>query len=178
MSEKLNNAQSLIETIVAIGIMVTAIVAILSIGLTHLVTGGQSRERVVAINLAREGIEIVYAIRNSNWLDPGQSWPYDLTNDDWIINYNSDQLVEAVFSGGTDIEHCTNCSLCQGVNDLTTHCVDNEALFKRMITISAGDDIGALCNNDCEKKIVSTVFWRERENTHTINIETRLTSWR
>ncbi|MCH7759773.1 hypothetical protein IID20_05470, partial [Patescibacteria group bacterium] len=92
MLEKSNSGQSLIETIVAVGIIVTAIVAILSVGLTDVVLGGQSGERVIAINLAREGIEVIYTIRNSNRLDPDQSWPYGLTNDDWRINYSTTDL--------------------------------------------------------------------------------------
>lgn len=181
MCARLNSAQSLIETIVAIGIVVTAIVAILSLGLTHLTLGGASSERVIAINLSREGIEVIHAIRDSNWLDPDQSWPYGLTpNDDYILNYNATSLTAATFDGAETIENCTNCYLCQDLTyDYYTHtdCVVEE-VFRRMITISAGDDLGGNCSADCEKKIVSTVYWTEHENEHSVSIETRFTDWR
>jgi len=64
MLEKPNKAQSLIETIVALGVIVTAVVAILSVGLAHTILGGESAERVMATNLAREGLEIIVAIDN------------------------------------------------------------------------------------------------------------------
>ncbi len=182
------SGQSLIETIVAIGIIVTAIVAILSVGMANLVIGGQSAERVMAVNLAREGMEIVFAIRNSNWLDPSQDWPYGLTNDIYIVNYDDDSLINdgnpltedsspAVFSGDELIQNCTNCYLCQQADDTYIHCAD-EGIFRRMVTVSDGDSLGDNCAANCEKKIVSTVYWKERGYPRTISLEARLTDWR
>ncbi len=177
--------QSLIETIVAIGMITVAIVAILSVGLSNLMLSGQSSERVMATNLAREGIEIVNAIRSSQRLDPDQTWPYGMADGNWILAYNTENLSTntAVFSGGSDINHCTNCYLCQDItNDYynsyysSTSCV-SEQVFRRLVTISVGDDLGGNCSN-CEKKIISTVYWQERGRPHSIQLETRLTDWR
>lgn len=176
-------SQSLIETVVAIGIIVVAIVAILSIGLTDLALGQQSGERVLAINLAREGLEIIYAVRNSNELDPSKTWPYGLTNDDWWVNFDDTELTgqEAAFSSGSIIEYCANCYLCRDETyDYYVQCVPTRAedIFRRMISISDGDDLAGNCGAACEKKIVSTVYWTERGRAHTISLETRLTDWR
>ncbi len=172
-------SQSLIETIVAIGIIVTAIVAILTVGLTQVVLGGQSAERVMATDLAREGIEIVYTIVNSNRLDPDQSWPYGLTaNDDYILDYDATALDRpATFSGEETIANCLNCHLCRQANDLHTHCA-SVGVFRRMVTVADGDDLGGSCAANCEKKITSTVYWLERERVHTVTLESRLTDWR
>lgn len=179
MLEKRPRAQSLIETVVAIGIIVTAIVAILSVGLADLVLGQQSGERVIAINLAREGLEVVYAIRSSNELDPSQSWPYGLANSVYgdRVNFSSTSLMSGSFSGGTTIEYCTNCYLCLQANDTYLHCAQNE-IFRRMVTVSDGDDLGGNCGANCEKKIVSVVHWEERGRPHTISLEARFTDWR
>ena len=174
-------SQSLIETIVAIGIIVTAVVAILSIGLTSTILSGQTAERVVATNLAREGIEVIYAIVNSNRLDPSQSWPYGLTtNDKYVVDYDGTALgTPATFSGSEIIDNCTNCYLCRQATDLYTHanCAVEE-VFRRMVTISDGDDLGGNCGDACEKKIVSTVYWRERGAGHSLSFEVHLTDWR
>lgn len=176
-------SQSLIETIVAIGIIVTAIVAILTVGLTQVVLGGQSAERVTAVNFAREGIEIIHTIVDSNRLDPDQSWPYGLdTNDDYILNYDATALnVPATFDGEETIANCLNCHLCRQENDLYEHCASQE-VFRRIVTIAAGDDLDdegvGNCDNNCEKKIISTVYWLERERAHTVTLENRLTNWR
>jgi len=180
MCEKQNKAQSLIETIVAIGIIVVAIVAILSVGLTSMILGGQSTERVQATNLAREGIEVVNAIVSSNRLDPDQSWPYGMTpNDIYIIDYNDTALdTPASFGGGETIDNCTNCYLCKQASDLYTHtdCLSHQ-VFRRMVTVSAGDNLGGNCSG-CEKKLVATIYWIERGREHSLNLEFHLTDWR
>jgi len=185
MCEKQNKAQSLIETIVAIGIIVVAIVAILSVGLTSMILGGQSSERVLATNLAREGIEVVYAIVSSNRLDPNQSWPYGMTVDDiYVIDYNDTALdTAATFDNGGTIDNCTNCYLCRQASDLYTHtdCLSHQ-VFRRIVTVSPGDDLDdegvGNCDDNCEKKLVATIYWIERGREHTLSLEAHLTDWR
>ena len=183
MCVKQNKAQSLIETVVAIGIIVVAIVAILSVGLTSLVLGGQSSERVQATNLAREGIEVINAIVSSNRLDPAESWPYGVTNGDWIVNYNTTELSDN--ADNSSIVDCTNCYLCQQSSDLYTHvsCPFHQ-VFRRMVSISDGNDLGDNCvvvddpAYHCERKIISTVYWIERGREHSLILESHLTDWR
>lgn len=164
---RLRTGQTLIEVLVAVVIVVVALTAILATATSSISFGGQSGQRLSAINLTREGIEIVEAIRNSNWLSTGQSWPYGLTNGNWLVNYNSLSLS---VPDNADLRNCTNCWLCQQANDQYLHC-STAKTYKRMITISDGD-------LSQEKKIVSTVLWQERNRSHTINLEVRLTNWR
>jgi len=182
--------QSLIEAVVAISIVVIAVVGIMSVGLTTVSLGGQSKERVMAITLAREGIEIVSATRNSNLLDPSQIWPYGLTNNSYRVGFDPAGLVappslgSVAAPGGVSIpENCTNCQLCQHPdNEYYYHnddCV-TWSPFHRLVVISAGDDLGGNCGSpaDCEKKVISSVYWEERGKVHTISIEARFTDWR
>lgn len=177
-------SQSLIESVVAISIVVIAVVGIMSVGLSHVSLGGQSAERVVAINLAREGLEIVSAIRNGNLLDPEQSWPYELANNSYRVGFNPAGLVMSIASPGgvSSPEDCTNCSLCQHTDQYYYHndsCVaSGETPFYRLITIANGDDLGGNCANDCEKKIISSVYWAERGRPHSLSLEVRFTDWR
>ena len=180
---KQNKSQSLIESVVAISIVVIAVVGIMSVGLTSVSLGGQSEERVVAINLAREGIEIVSATRNSNLLDPEQSWPYGLTDGSYRVGFDPAGLVmnaDAVLDGGTTVEYCTNCRICHDASAEYFYHNDSCSTwspFYRLVTISAGDDLGGNCDN-CEKKIISSVYWEERGKSHTISLEARFTDWR
>jgi len=175
-----NKSQSLIESVVAISIVVIAVIGIMSVGLTSVSLGGQSEERVVAVNLAREGIEIVSATRNSNLLDPAQSWPYGLTIGSYRVGFNSAGLKDAEFDGGATVECCTNCRICQHPDNEYYYHNDSCATwspFHRLVVISAGDDLGGNCS-DCEKKIISSVYWEERGKSHTLSVEARLTDWR
>lgn len=164
-----NKGQSLIETVVAIGIIVTAIVAILAMGLSHTILGGESSNRVVATNLAREGIGIVMAVKSSNQLDPTQDWPYGIDNGIYVLNYNDTTLADKI-ANDPDIASCSNCWLClSGDSFLRTHCSDEE-VFKRLVTVSE--------INSHEKKILSEVYWREKSRDYTVSLELHLTDWR
>ena len=174
---KHHSAQSLIETIIAIYILVLVIVAILSVGSNYLVLGGQTSERIIALNLAREGLGVVQAIRNSNWLDPNQSWPYGITEGDHLVDFYSDRFdAEMGTPNDSDIAKCDNCALCQQADGYYIHCAEGN--YKRLITVSNGDNLGVNCNNDCEKKVVSKVYWVDQTGSHTVETEMRLTDWR
>jgi type II secretory pathway pseudopilin PulG len=188
-----NKGQSLIEAIVAIGIIVTAIVAILALGTAQIILGGESTKRTVATNLAREGIEVMIALKDSNRLDPTSTWPHGLEDGDWVINYNDTSLYTDVNPGGapsvnptreegTSIldyltDNCLNCYLCLGSNDIRTRCASQE-VFKRLVSISVGDDLGGNCEGICEKKIISTVSWEEKNRVHSVSLEVHLSDWR
>lgn len=65
---KSQSGQSLIETIVAIFILVTALVAGLGLALYAVANSSNAKNQVVASNFAREGIEAIRMMRDSNWL--------------------------------------------------------------------------------------------------------------
>jgi hypothetical protein len=182
-----NNAQSLIEVMIAIGITVMALVAILSMVLSTLVTSGQVAERTVAVFLAREGIEMTKNIRDSKWLDPAQIWPYELINDNYIVAYDirtEPSNNRLIFADSSEISSCGNCQLYLTDSDRYVHQDTGypgtltPTNFRRMIKILPGDNLGAVCNNNCEKKIEATVYWTERGRSHQVKIEERLTDWR
>ncbi len=58
----------LVEGIVAIAILVTGIVAIVSLAQSNLINSNGMETRIVAVNLAREGLEVVRSLRDDNWL--------------------------------------------------------------------------------------------------------------
>jgi len=165
-----SKSQTLIETIAAVGIVIIAVIAILSLSFSNLMIGERGGERITATGLAREGIEVVRNIRDSNWLDPNKYWPYGLNNGFYIVNYNSTSLTNA---DSSTISSCDNCRLYLTTNGLYTHNPLGNTLtpFRRLITISDGD-------NSFEKKITVEVFWSGRGGSHLIRLEERLTNWR
>jgi len=60
--------QSLIETIIAIFVLTTALTTGLGLVIYAFTNSSISQNEVVAVNLAREGIEVVHMMRDSNWL--------------------------------------------------------------------------------------------------------------
>lgn len=72
--------QTLIETIIAIFVLVTALTTGLGLAIYAFGTSSLTQNEVIASNLAREGAEVVRMMRDSNWLAAdakGAAW--DLT---------------------------------------------------------------------------------------------------
>lgn len=67
MKRKRKNWFTMVEVIVVLFIIATALIAIIS-GLSKTTRYiSEMRQRTIALNLAKEGIEAVYNIRNTNW---------------------------------------------------------------------------------------------------------------
>ncbi|MBU2575591.1 hypothetical protein KKF64_00650 [Patescibacteria group bacterium] len=65
---KNKSGQGLLETIVAIGIIVSGVVGMMNLTISNQSASEDAEERLIAINLSREGIEVVRNIRDTNWL--------------------------------------------------------------------------------------------------------------
>lgn len=78
--------QGLLELIIAVGVIASSVVATLALILTTLHLAEVSKGQILAANLAREGIEIVRAVRDGNWLghDAG------LAGVEWNTNLGTD----------------------------------------------------------------------------------------
>lgn len=178
-------AQSLIETIVATGIITIALVGILSLALSTLSLGGQGAEWILAVNLGREELEICQTIRASNWFNENQSWPFGLNTGEWVANYGDTSLTTSTPSG---ISNCLNCIVCFKPSDQSYFQADTGGScsagtgvvtnYRRLITISSGDDLGGACSADCEQKVQVTVQWTHENQIHNFVLEKRFTDWR
>ena len=176
-----NRGQGLLETTIALGIIIIGLVAVLTLIIMGISSSGKTKERVIAVNLAREGIEIIRAIRDSNQLDPTKSWPFGLDygsgERSWIVDWTiTDTLKEE--ADFTDIDQCTNCLLYLDSEDRYRHkyLIDippillTPTIFKRLVKIERV--------NDHEIRIISRIFWQERNQPQSIVLETVLTDWR
>lgn len=84
----------MIEVIVASGIMVTAVAAALTLVQSSVNAEKESESLIIAGNLAREGLEVVRSIRDSNWL-AGSAF------DAGLDDVGGDHLAIPVFSAAT-----------------------------------------------------------------------------
>lgn len=60
--------QGLLELIIAIGIIMASVITTLGLVLSTSRTSDVSKARILAANLAREGIEVARSVRDNNWL--------------------------------------------------------------------------------------------------------------
>jgi len=81
----MKRAQGLLETIIAIGVMMTGLISVMALVISNLNTQREAATRYQAVNLAREGIELVRNRRDSNWLQGNAAWE-DITLALSVIN--------------------------------------------------------------------------------------------
>ena len=68
MTTNFQSGQTLIETIVAVFILTTALTAGLGLAIYAMGVSTTSQNQIVAASLAREGVEVIRVMRDSNWL--------------------------------------------------------------------------------------------------------------
>lgn len=156
-----NKGFTLIEVIIAVAVIVTALVSLIAL-ITFSVSGIRlGGPKIIAINLAQEGIEIVRNIRDSNWLADkrtSDTWDDGLDSGQWRVQYN--QLGLLSFS---------NMSLKIDSNGFYQYDLGSNTPFYRKIIIA---HIG---NNQI--KAISEVTWSEKGRSQIIQVEDILYNW-
>ena len=81
---------TLIEVVIALSVVVTGVVAGLTLTTYNLNTVVASDRRLIAANFAREGIEVVRQVRDSHWLNnrPWDEGITDLGNYRLTVDFN------------------------------------------------------------------------------------------
>lgn len=82
---------TIIEAIIAVGIIGSALIVGLSLAYSNLTSAQENNQRIIATQLAREALEVVRNVRDSNWLKRAANYDKDgLTNGIQLYNFNDD----------------------------------------------------------------------------------------
>ncbi len=192
---KNNLGQGLIEVIVAIAIIASGLTAALS--LTSTATKGSriSTQQIVAANLAREGVEIVRNIRDSNWLQ-NNNWltglvsgtdyngvlRYNQSTDTWSIDFTSNAM-----GSNTELVRSASGRYLSILDDPNGYKTGfNRFLEMALICENPSNNniviryTGQSCPNGYTNiglKVISQVDWLEDGKTKTFMIEENLYNW-
>lgn len=148
---------SLVETLVAVTILLVAVLVPMHIASQSIKTAAFSREQLVAVSLAQEGVETIVRLRDNDALDGGPTW-------DWYDNLPAACKAAAgcSYDGGTDTYvDCNTIANCRlylddAATDGEYYTHESSGLvdsgFTRQIRVS---EVVA----DSEVLITSTVSW-------------------
>lgn len=189
MDNSLPNKQglTLIGVLVAIALLVTSILAITNLYVRTTKVASASRERFVATNLAREGLELVQMQRDTNWLQirsgtPNIEWTTKICDD----SLATDKAVTVDFDSTIDLEVQFNDA---GTDDTLYRVADGHwrhhtpsgeaTRFDRVITIDCSQREAALASPTTPSliTITATVSWQERGQAQDVSLKTRLYDW-
>lgn len=190
--------QGLLEMIVAIGVIVTGVVGALALVSASLSASGESQGRMVATGLAREGIEAVRAIRDSNWL-AARKWDaglagiladrsgvpaLDLATGAWAIDFGPNVITDSgteVMQGGalsSNVYH-HGAGVSTPFRRLITMqliCWDDASLKERFIAPPETACLGSELEAGAE--VESVVRWTYGTRQHDVRVIERIYDWR
>ncbi|MDO8743197.1 MAG: type II secretion system protein [Candidatus Azambacteria bacterium] len=154
-----NTGFTLLETIVAVGLIVSGLILALALINTSLVYISNVQDRLVAANLAMEGIEVIRNIRDNNWLDD-LSWNSGMAGDgDYQVAYNG---ASPVSYSGAPLQLNAD-----GFYNYTTGAITP---YSRKISITN--------ISDHETRVVSKVSWQKRGKDYELSAEEHLFNWK
>src|SRR3989344_3816355 len=170
---------TLLETVVALGVLVTGIASVFSLSLQAIANVSVSKNKLVAINLAQEGIELVRQIRDTNEIK-GIAWDTGFFPAGCGVGNETD-------ASGLTIPNLTPYSPGRYIKypddkGLYSYDSGSDTIFKRQIIVEKPACGGSWprgdVDNDNEVHIVSTVFWNEKSVAKSVKLEEVLYNWK
>ena len=162
LREKLNSNRelgfTLIETLVSLVLLSMAIIPALMLSTEAVNIAFDVRDTLTASGLAQEGVEVVRAIRDTNWFND-RVFDTGLADGTYRVEWNSTSLLP--LSGNPAL----NLS-----NGLYTYSGGAGTVFSRAITITKV--------NAGELRVVSRVSWTDRGVTKNVEAEEHLFNWK
>lgn len=170
------SGQSLMEAIVAIAILLMVVMAVLALTISGVTGQKENEQQVIANNLAREGIELIRNLRDSNWL-AGVAWDTGFSDSgEGIIDYVSASVDYGFSSSQLDLD----------IDGFYSH--QPSGFYSRVVQISSicyspvsGEIIRQSCDAGEQKigvKVVSLVSWQDDDNFKEVRLEDLLYDWK
>ena len=159
---------SLLGVLISAQILVVAIVAIIGLMSSIIIRSRTAGNKLIAIELAQEGIEIVRNIRDKNWLANGTAgWRIGLSDGTYQVKFNPPSLI-ALSPVNKKIKYSS--SLWYVPNEAAV--VGADTIFERIVTISS-------TAAETDKMVVECeVMWRDRGKNYSVKLEDWLYNWR
>jgi type II secretory pathway pseudopilin PulG len=166
---KMNKGFTLMEAIVAIFVITTGLVGVLSLVSQTIASSTFSKDKLIAAYLAQEGIEIIRNIRDTNWLN-GVAWNTGLTaTPNTNVNYNSSNVSD--MPDGLSFD-----------GSYYVHSASPNTPFSRHIEITY--DVDGDGNDDLDPggnlyrmNVKVVVEWQEKGKIHKVEAQENLYNW-
>ncbi len=198
---KIRSGIGLIETIVAMSVLVSAIVALMSMVIASATARSANEYQTIAGDLAREGVEVIVAKRNDNWIndlpfDTGMYSGTDYTAElsfspatsTWTFDFTPNLITDAA----TKMYKYTAAAVSPAVPGLMVQATAQPAntvatLYRRLVTIDSIclDETIAVSGASCSAanykigvRVNSTVQWVDHNYNHSLSIVETIYDWR
>jgi len=170
MSKLINNPNGFTLVGLLVAAMILAVVAIAASGIfgTAQATANIARQQFIAVNSAREGLELVHALRDSNWFttDSRSHWLDHGLCTDGFSQFTDSNRQFTITPG--EVENLTNVS--SNSNSALTNIPGS---FSRVMSIDCShkDDAAPFVT------VTSTVTWPDNNRTRSVVLKETLFNW-
>lgn len=192
--------QTILEAVIAAGIVATAVSAALTLVQSSINGEKESEFGIIGTNLAREGIEVVRMIRDSNWL-AGRPWDQGLEgaeqdytgipvfsteDNNWTMDFTPDELpqdaarVYRFTSGEAALVGLNFQTLAPSTEAVATNfnrLVELDPICADRTIKTSGEECGA-GNDKIGIRATARVTWYSGGRRRTIAVEETLYDWR
>ncbi len=166
---------TLVETLVAIAILMIAIIAPFYSIQQAITASYTSRDQLIATALAQEGIEYIYYIRDNNYLTPGNSWIQGMDNC-MVAQHPNGCTVDPRFSISSQaLTSCTS-QICSALN-LTENGIYTQTPGSPATRFTRVVKIAAVPGHPEEIVVTSQVNWTTNHQTYTTTVTENLYNW-
>ena len=174
--------QSLMEAIVAIAILLMVVIAVLALTISGVTGQKNNEQQVVANNLAREGIELVRNLRDSNWV-AGRPWYTGFEqNSVGLIDYRStavDYSIDASPQLGFDADgFYAHQPFLSGSPYSRTVQIQAICFSQSVERIAAVETNCLSSEQQIGVKVSSTVTWQDDGDIRLVKLEDLLYDWK
>lgn len=195
------SGETLLEIMIALGIAAVVLISVFSMLSITISTNVNVENRIIALNLAREGIEVVRNVRDTNWLrfsgSRRENWMcYDVMNgvcryrvrpneEYFVVDPADAQPLQKIFGSvplNINISSSSNENFrLQLYNGLYQHNVSgtNTDFYRQIILREESDDT-CDCTPNCQSceqvrvKAVAKIQWREDKKIRNLELESYL----
>lgn len=197
MMIKSQKGQTLLEVIFVLSLVIIALLAIMALIMSNIAGTSTSKLRIVASNLAREGVEVARGIRDNNWLSYSE-WnhglsdgsndytaiaSFDETRNEWQLDFVPDDLTD----DDTILYFYAQNGLYRQEVGYSLEGV--ASIYRRLITLDPICSDGSIKESGagCEDvpsvsqvgvRVRSEVFWVDHGRDYSIMVEDWLYNWR
>jgi len=152
---------TLIEIIAVLFVVSLGLIGVLSLIIQNIQSQSINRRRIIAYQLAQEGIELVRKTRDSNWVN-ADTWNKDLVNGNYYMD-PLDSIPQTLIS-------FDEATLYKNADGLYVHEISATSTpYKRVLAI---ENLTAY-----SMRVYSRVIWSDRNKVFNYELETLLYDW-
>jgi len=166
--QKSRRAFTLIEVIIAIGVLTIAVVAAIQLAISSTRLSNLLLQRFTAHHLAEEGLEIVRNMRDTNWLK-NIDWRSNLADGSYAIEEK--ELANSV-NADTKLHPLFALNPASGIEEAEKINPKGDLVFRRLIELSTPDSTQQIMH------IRASVMYEYRGLAQEVSLESEITDWK